>query len=144
MDFSITAGQVGVRPPVTKPDPRFLSAIGEEGMRKLVSDHYDLLAQSDIKGLFPPTPQGLAMAKQHSADFFIQICGGHPYFNENRGAPMMAARHSPFKINQNARRIWLESYIMVLKDLDVDESLKQSFWNYLDIFSIWMMNTVEE
>lgn len=143
MDFSITQGQVGVRPPVTKPDPRFLSVIGEEGMRKLVSDHYDLLAQSDIKDLFPPTPQGLAMAKQHSADFFIQICGGHPYFNENRGAPMMAARHQPFRITQKARRIWLESYMIVLKDLEVDESLKQSFWNYLDVFSIWMMNTPE-
>jgi hemoglobin len=32
---------------------------------------------------------------------------------------------------------------MILKPLDMPEDLKKSFWNYLDIFSIWMMNTTE-
>jgi len=54
---------------------------------------------------------------------------------------MMAARHSPFAITSEARDIWLESYIIILKKLDMDEKLKASFWKYLDIFSIWMMNT---
>ncbi|MGB5792212.1 globin [Poseidonibacter sp.] len=143
MQYNITAGQVGVRPPVTKPSPMVLEFLGEEGMRKLVSDHYDLLKESNIRGLFPPSEQGFALAKQHSADFFIQICGGHPYFNENRGAPMMAARHAPFAITPEARRIWLESYIIVLSALDMPDDLKESLWNYLDIFSIWMMNTPE-
>lgn len=53
----------------------------------------------------------------------------------------MVARHMPFAITQEARRIWLESYIMVLNSLDLEEELKESFWNYIDIFSIWMMNT---
>jgi hemoglobin len=30
---------------------------------------------------------------------------------------------------------------MVLTPLDMPDDLKESFWNYLDIFSIWMMNT---
>ncbi|SKB25653.1 globin [Malaciobacter marinus] len=143
MQFNITAAQVGIRPPVNLPDPRFLEVLGEEKIRKLVSDHYDLLRQSNIKGLFPPTDEGFEKAKEHSADFFIQICGGPKYFNEKRGAPMMAARHSPFKINQEARRIWLESYAMVLVPLDIEDDIKQSFWNYIDIFSIWMMNSNE-
>ena len=144
MNYIITQGEVGVAQPVDLPNPKFLEALGETGMRKLVSDHYDLLIQSDIKDLFPPTAQGLEMAKKHSADFFIQICGGPSYFNQNRGAPMMKARHNPFKINQKARRIWLESYIIILKDLDIDEDLKKSFWDYIDKFSIWMMNTNED
>ena len=144
MQFNITPAQLGTRPPVTKPSPEVLNFLGEEGMRKLVSDHYDLLKQSDIRGLFPPTEEGFALAKQHSADFFIQICGGHPYFNENRGAPMMAGRHAAFAITQSARQIWLESYIIVLSKLDMPDNLKQSLWNYLDIFSIWMMNTPEK
>ena len=144
MQFNISQGLVGTRPPVVKPDPKVLEFLGEEGMRKLISDHYDLLRESNIKGLFPPSDEGFALAKQHSADFFIQICGGHPYFNENRGAPMMAARHQPFAITQEARRIWLESYIMVLTPLNMPDDLKKSFWNYLDIFSIWMMNTPEK
>ncbi|AXH14637.1 globin [Malaciobacter mytili] len=143
MQFTITPAQVGTRPPVSLPTPQFLELLKEEGIRKLVSDHYDLLRQSNIKGLFPPTDEGFALAKEHSADFFIQICGGPKYFNEKRGAPMMAARHSPFKINQEARRIWLESYAMVLAPLQIPEEVKKSFWNYIDIFSIWMMNSME-
>ena len=56
----------------------------------------------------------------------------------------MAARHQPFRITPEARRIWLESYIIVLSNLDMPDDLKQSFWDYLDIFSIWMMNTQED
>lgn len=144
MEFNITPAQVGTRPPVEKPSHAVLEYLGEEGMRKLVSDHYDLLRQSNIKGLFPPTDEGFAKAKEHSADFFIQICGGPQYFNQKRGKPMMAARHAPFKINPEARRVWLESYAMVLAQYDMPEELKKSFWNYIDIFSIWMMNTTED
>ncbi len=141
MQFTITQAQLGTIPPVVKPDPKVLQFLGEDGMRKLISNHYDLLRQSNIKGLFPPTDEGFEMAKKHSADFFIQICGGPDYFNQSRGAPMMAGRHAAFKITPEARMIWLESYIIVLKDLDMPDDLKLSFWNYLDIFSIWMMNT---
>lgn len=144
MQYNITPAQVGTRPQVSLPNPQILQELGEEGMRKMISDHYDLLKQSNIRGLFPPNDKAFEMAKKHSADFFIQICGGPRYFDESRGAPMMAARHSPFAITQEARRIWLESYIMVLGTLDLSDELKESFWNYLDIFSIWMMNTHDE
>ena len=143
MQFNITQAQFGTRPPVVKPDPKVLEFLGEDGMRKLISDHYDLLKESNIKGLFPPTPEGLEQAKKNSADFFIQICGGPDYFNQNRGAPMMVGRHQPFKITPEARKIWLESYIIVLSKLDMPDDLKLSFWNYLDIFSVWMVNTPE-
>lgn len=141
MQYNITPAQIGTRPQVSLPNPKILEILGEDGMRKMVSNHYDLLKESNIRGLFPPTDEGFEMAKKHSADFFIQICGGPRYFDMSRGAPRMVARHMPFAITQEARRIWLESYIMVLNNLNLDDEIKQSFWNYLDIFSIWMMNT---
>ena len=144
MQFNITDAPLGARPPVVKPDPKVLEFLGEDKMRKLISDHYDLLRISNIKGLFPPSDEGFEMAKKHSADFFIQICGGPDYFKQTRGAPMMAGRHSAFKITPEARMIWLESYIKVLEPLEMPEDLKLSFWNYLDIFSIWMVNTPED
>ena len=143
MQFTITQAQLGERPPVVKPVPEVLKFLGEEKMRKIISDQYDLLRVSNIKGLFPPTDEGFELAKKHSADFFIQFCGGPDYFNQSRGAPMMVGRHSAFKITPEARMIWLESYIKVLEPLDMPENLKLSFWNYLDIFSIWMLNTPE-
>ena len=144
MQYNITPAQIGQRPRVELPNPKILEHLGEEGMRKMISDHYDLLKQSNIRGLFPPTEKGFEMAKQHSADFFIQICGGERHFDKNRGAPRMVGRHAPFKITAEARRIWLESYIMVLSTLDMSDELKESFWKYLDIFSIWMINSVDE
>ncbi len=144
MQFNITQAQLGARPQVELPNPEILNYLGEDGMRKMISDHYDLLKQSNIRGLFPPTDEAFEMAKKHSADFFIQICGGPRYFDQSRGAPRMIARHAPFRITSEARRIWLESYIMVLNSLEMPENLKESFWKYLDIFSIWMINTPEE
>ena len=134
----------GVRVPVTKPIPEFLLEIGEEGIRKLVSDHYDKLKVSEISFLFPLDDAEFEEAKKHSSDFFIQICGGPAYFNQNRGAPQMVGRHAPFRITSEARNTWLEMYkplILELKEKGVTETSLQSFWNYLDVFSSWMINT---
>ena len=144
MDFLINQYEFGQRPSVTIPPPEFLEKLGEEGIRKMVSDHYDLLSQSEIKHLFPRIDEALDKAKQRSSDFFIQICGGHPYFNENRGKPMLAKRHAPFAITAKDRVVWLKCYVRVLSKLDLPEELIHSFWNYLNVFSFWMVNTNEE
>jgi len=145
MQFTITDAPYGSRPPVTKPKHAFLEEIGEERFRELVSDHYELLKVSSISNLFPVNDEKeFADAKKHAADFMIQISGGKPYFNESRGAPRMVGRHAPFKITPEARQKWLELYAEVLQmllDEGVSEENVLSFWNYLDIFSIWMINT---
>jgi len=144
LDLSITPGQFGVRVPVTKPNPEFLTQLTEEGFRDLVAKHYDLLKDSDISHLFPTDDaQEFADAKKHAADFMIQICGGPTYFNQSRGAPQMVGRHAPFKITEQARLRWLECYAMLLPSLSpkVSNENIQSFWNYLNVFSQWMVNT---
>lgn len=141
MNYTITPALAPSNQAVDLPNPMILQTLGEEGMRKLISDHYDFLAQSEIKELFPPNPQMLELAKKHSADFFIQICGGPTYYNETRGAPRMRARHMPFKITPEARVVWLEMYAKALEKTDLSDELKRSFWEYIDIFSIWMINT---
>jgi hemoglobin len=141
MDFSINQYEFGQRPPVTIPSPEFLTVMTEAGIRKMVSDHYDLLSKSEIKHLFPRIDEALDKAKQRSSDFFIQICGGYPYFNENRGKPLLAKRHAPFTITPEARVVWLKCYCVVLSKLDLPEELIQSFWNYLNVFSFWMVNS---
>jgi len=144
MDFKINIYEFGQRPAVTLPSPDLLNLLKEEGIRKMVSDHYDLLSKSEIRNLFPKIEEQLEKAKQRSSDFFIQICGGHPYFNENRGKPMLASRHSPFAIRQQDRIVWLNCYAKVLSSLDLPTPIKQSFWDYLNVFSFWMVNTKED
>ncbi|MFA5328617.1 MAG: hypothetical protein WC384_12570 [Prolixibacteraceae bacterium] len=143
VDFSINQYEFGQRPAVSLPSPEFLKLLTEAGIRKLVSDHYDLLSKSEVKHLFPRIEEQLDKAKQRSSDFFIQICGGHPYFNENRGKPMLAGRHVPFAITPSARMVWLNCYHQVLSKLDLPDGIIQSFWNYLNVFSFWMVNTRE-
>jgi hemoglobin len=145
MNLTIMPGQLGVRPPVTKPLPGFYQQVGEARFRQLVADHYDLIKDSDIAFLFPTeNDNDFAAAKKHAADFMIQICGGPAYFNESRGAPQMVGRHAPFRITEASRRRWLEIYAMLLPallDEGVTEENVQSFWDYLNVFSIWMVNT---
>ena len=141
MDFNISSYFPGIRPDVTLPSKQMYILLGEEGMRKMVSDFYDLLVKSEIKDLFPKNPIALEKAKEHSADFFIQITGGPDYFNKNRGQPMLNRRHRPFKITAEGREIWLNCYKIVLQKLDLPDDVKISFWNYLDVFSKWMVNS---
>lgn len=144
LKLDITQMMFGVRVPVTKPIPEFLLEMGEEGIRKLISDQYDILRKSEIAHLFPQDEEEFEQAKKNSSDFFIQICGGPAYFNQNRGAPQMVGRHAPFRIDSKARHVWLESYKPLLLELEkqgITSTSLQSFWNYIDIFSGWMVNT---
>ncbi|MDB4581984.1 hypothetical protein N9164_02410 [Draconibacterium sp.] len=141
MELEISKYFPGVRPRVTLPTNQMFLILKEEGMRKMVSNHYDLLVKSEIKDLFPKNPIALEKAKEHSADFFIQICGGPQYFNQNRGMPQLNKRHLPFKITNEGREVWLNCYKVVLNKLGLPDEVLLSFWNYLDIFSKWMVNS---
>ena len=144
LDFSIQPYIEGMNLPVTKPNPAFLHDITEQGMRDLLDRFYMALFESPIKDIFPQTKEEMKIAGQHSADFFIQICGGPAYFNQNRGAPQMRGRHAPFRITPQARLHWLVTFEealqpIIINKLSSEENI-QSFWNYLNIFSQWMIN----
>ena len=144
INFSISPYTEGRELPVIKPNLAFLSDIGEQGMRDLLHRFYMNLFESPIKEIFPAEREVMEKAGQISADFFIQVCGGTPYFNQNRGAPQMRKRHAPFKITAEGRLHWLIAYEEALahiiqNNLSTEENI-QSFWNYLDSFSQWMIN----
>lgn len=141
MELLITEYKPGERPHVERPSVEMYRILGEEGIRSLVNDHYELLKVSAVKDLFPQDKEGLEKAKKHTSDFFVQICGGPMYFNKNRGRPMMYKRHLPHKITPEARKVWLECYQEALLKRDLPEEVMLSFWKYLDIFSIWMVNS---
>ena len=96
---------------------------------------------STINHLFPEDAEIFEIAKKNSADFMVQICGGTDYYNQNRGKPMLANRHAGSEITPDARIVWLNCYKEVLYGLKIPENLVKSFWNYLNVFSNWMVNT---
>jgi hemoglobin len=140
MELHINSYQLGERPDVTKPIHEFYKELGEDGIRKMVSQHYDLLRASKITHLFSRNDDEFEMSKQHSADFMIQICGGTDYYNQRRGKPMLINRHAPFQITPEARIIWLTCYKQVLLELEISDESLISFWDYLNVFSAWMVN----
>lgn len=144
MELNIKKLPFGNKPEVIDLDKETLKSLGEDRIRKLVSDHYERLTESPIKHLFPPKGIGLELAKKHSADFFIQRLGGPDYFNKTRGKPMLATRHSHFKITPTGRVEWLKIYAELLPQLNLPEHLIKNYWEYLHDFSNWMVNTPDE
>jgi hemoglobin len=145
MNLQITDGKIDVRPQVAKPHPGFFHEVGEQRFRKLVFDHYESIKKSDIAFLFPIfDDDDFAEAQKHAADFLIEISGGPDYFTQSRGEHQMVGRHAPFRIDEKARKVWLELYIPLLSALEaegVSQKYIESFWNYLDLFSMWVVNT---
>ncbi len=141
IELKISDAVKGSRPNVNLPNKEIFEFLNEEGVRKLIGDHYDLIKTSSIRDIFPPNDVIFEVAKKNSADFFVQILGGSSYYNENRGAPMLVRRHNPFSITADARKVWLGIYQELLPKLGMPDELLYSFWNYLDQFSIWMINT---
>lgn len=139
-ELKISNAIKGNRPNVDLPHKGILEFLKEEGIRKLVSDHYDRIKTSTIRDLFPPNDIIFEAAKKNSADFFVQIMGGPTYYNENRGAPMLVRRHLPFTITAEARLVWLGIYQELLPELNMPDELLESLWQYLNQFSIWMIN----
>jgi len=145
MKLKIKNGKIGVRPDVLKPHPGFFHEVGEERFRKVVMDHYDSIKTSDISFLFPIfDDEDFAEAQKHAADFLIEISGGPNYFTQTRGKHQMVGRHAPFRIDEEGRKVWLELYIPLLTAL-VEEGISKiyikSFWDYINIHSMWMVNT---
>jgi len=146
MNFTITEVVSGkTSPTIVKPNSGFLAEVGEERFRKLVNDHYELIRYSDIAFMFPVSyEEDFAKVKKHAADFLIQICGGPDYYAQTRGDPRMLARHARFRIDAKGRHTWLECYAVLLLELEkegISPENIQSFWSYLDAFSVVMVNT---
>jgi len=132
------------RPQVEMPGSAMLDHLKEEGIRKMINDHYDLLIKSNVKHLFPDEGSDLQLAKQYAADFFIQVLGGYPHYQKNRGNPKLVIRHQPFTITPEARYTWLDCYRQILPKLEVPEDEIMKFWNYLEVFSKWMVNAIKK
>lgn len=134
-----------IRPQEIAPPSRAIfAAMGEDNIRRLLADFYAELERSAIRAMFP---RDMAAASQKSADFFIGLLGGPPYYHQRHGNPAMRARHAPFPIDMTARRVWLDCFETVLADAPTRYNFPAEhlpgFHAFLVGFSLWMVNTAE-
>jgi len=150
MALEITPVKKGEEIHFKNPSKRFYDAIGgEEGMRKLMYNFYDKIYESDIAHFFPQDEEEFEQVKIKNSKFFIQICGGPKvYEDEAKGMDLneyMIRVHDEFSINEKARIEWLGTMREALNEVkDVDEEIKQDFWDYLDKFSKLTVNTFSD
>ncbi len=123
------------------PDSEIYLKMGENNIYKMLEDFYIELGKSSIKEMFTGD---LLEASHRSAAFFVFIMGGPPLYQQKYGPPMMRKRHLPFKIDEQARQVWLECFRLTLIDADKKYQFPMeyydNFWNFLDKFSGWMVN----
>lgn len=124
------------------PDPRIYALMGEDQIYKMLEDFYLELEKSSIRHLFP---EDMKTASERSAAFFVFILGGPPLYQNQFGSPRMRQRHLPFAIDEEARLVWLSCFKRVLENADKKYHFPMeyldSFWRFLDQFSLWMVNT---
>ncbi len=143
MDFKVTKTEFGEKPDFEYPKPIFLKELGEEGLKKLFSDFYDLVVESDIGNFFPQNHDELEKVKSHNVKFFIEACGGEKHYTNAVGHFDMLKAHEQFSITEKARREWLGCMEEVLRKTNISDEAKQSFWDFLETFSKHTVNVDE-
>jgi hemoglobin len=123
------------------PSREIYGLMGEENIFLMMSDLYKELEKSEVRHLFPAN---MEEASKKSAAFFVGLLGGPPIFVEKYGSPRMRARHMPFEIDEQARKVWLACFDRVLENADTKYRFPaqhlQGFKNFLHSFSSWMVN----
>jgi len=126
------------------PDPAFYNTLGYDGMQELMYKFYDKIYESDIAHFFPQDPDEFEEVKKKNTKFFIQICGGPSIYDESmKGVDLnkyMIDLHKDFSIYIKSRNEWLGTFREVLEELDIDQKVKDDFWDYLDKFSKMTVN----
>jgi hemoglobin len=130
---------------VPSPSREIYAPMGRDNIHRMIEHLYRELGTSSIRGMFP---QDLVRASQKSAAFFVQLLGGPQEYNERFGSPRMRSRHMPFPITTSARNEWLACFERVLAcavaDYGFPEQHLDGFRQFLQGFSLWMVNTTDE
>jgi hemoglobin len=144
MNYEITKAYKNEKVEFKNPSAALYKALGHQGMEKLMYDFYDKIYESDIAHFFPQDPKEFEEVKKKNTKFFIQICGGPSIYDEEMKQKdlneYMIDIHKNFSIYEKSRDEWLGTFREVLQELQVDEDIKNNFWQYLDKFSKLTIN----
>ena len=149
MSYEVSKVVVGEDVKFKKPSAEFFEAVGgEEGMKTLMYDFYDIIYESDIAHFFPQDEDAFQEVKEKNTKFFIQICGGPKVYESEAGGmdldEFMIRLHDDFSIYEKSRNEWLGCMEEALRKVDIDQRIKDDFWDYLEKFSKLTVNTFSD
>jgi hemoglobin len=149
MSYKITKVEKGENVNFTNPASEFYEAVGgEEGMKSLMYDFYDIIYESDIAHFFPQDEDEFQKVKVKNTKFFVQICGGPKVYESETGGmdldEFMIRLHDDFSIYDKSRYEWLGCMEEALRKVDMEQRIKDNFWAYLESFSKLTVNTFSD
>jgi len=149
MAYEIRKTVEGADVPFKRPSPEFFKAVGgAEGMQKLMYSFYDIIYESGIQNFFPQDREEFDKVKVKNTKFFVQLCGGPKVYEEESGGmdldEFMIRVHDDFTIDDSALIEWLGCMKQALEAYDMDEAIKQDFWNYAEAFSKLTVNKFKD
>ena len=115
------------------------SMIGEDGFIRLVAAFYRQVPQDDILGKMYPA-EDLAGAEQRLRDFLIYRFGGPQRYIEQRGHPMLRARHLPFRVDRAARDNWMRLMNNAFAEAKLPAEIEQHLRAFFEQMSVHMIN----
>jgi hemoglobin len=127
-------------PSIIFPTPSFLGKIGAETIPKIVLHHHRLLQKSAIAQMYPTDEAHFLEGVTKASHFLIQALGGEKTYTFSYGPPALCRTHAPFAIDDESREVWLMMYKQTLHDLDFPKELIEEFWNWIEPFSMRMVN----
>lgn len=143
--YKVTPTVLGDKVDFKMPMKEFYNALGDDGMRELMYDFYDIIYESDIANFFPQDPDEFQEVKEKNTKFFIEICGGPKVYEGNKSGlelnEFMVRLHDDFSIYEKSRLEWLGCMREALAKVDIAQELKDNFWDYVEKFSKLTVNT---
>jgi len=84
--------------------------------------------------------EDLAGAEQRLRDFLIYRFGGPQRYIEQRGHPMLRARHLPFRIDRAARDNWMRLMNGAFAEAKLPAEAEQVLRQFFEQMSVHMIN----
>lgn len=115
---------------------------GRPVFERIVEVFYQGVASDPL--LRPMYPEeDLGPASERLLLFLEQYWGGPTTYSEQRGHPRLRLRHSPFRVNPEARDRWLIHMRAAVDAADLPPLLEAPLWDYLQRAAHAMVNTFE-
>jgi len=96
----------------------------------LADRFYDRVRDDAVLLPLYPDPDDLPAASRRLAMFLAQYWGGPHAYSEERGHPMLRARHNPYVIGALERDHWLVCMLSAVNELVTDDDVRSQMTDY--------------
>ncbi|RLA14566.1 MAG: hypothetical protein DRQ52_03815 [Gammaproteobacteria bacterium] len=98
---------------------------GEPAIKTLVNRFYDIMESDEsLKPIRDMHKEDLSPMRVGLFEFLSGWLGGPPLFIERNGSPCLTGAHKPFKIDAEARDLWMKCINQAMVDVEIEEKFR--------------------